>query len=238
MRMPPIAVLAGGLGTRLGAMTTATPKALIEIAGKPFVAHQLELFARRGLREAVFCIGHFGGQIEDFVGDGSRFGLTVRYSNDGETLRGTGGAILNALPWLGDEFLVTYGDSYLDISYEQVVRAFRSSHLPALMTVFCNNDRWDASNVEFKDGCIATYDKTRRSERMQHIDYGLLAMTPAAFSGWRRTSNFDLSAVLTRMAVAGELGGFETTTRFYEIGSQSGIVDLSEQLAKPSELHQ
>ncbi len=233
--MPPIAVLAGGLGTRLGAMTAAVPKALIEIAGRPFVAHQLELFARRGIREAVFCIGHFGRQIEDFVGDGSHFGLTVRYSHDGEVLRGTGGAILNALPLLGKEFLVTYGDSYLDIPYEDVVAAFRSSGLPALMTVFRNDDRWDTSNVEFEGGRVIAYEKVQRTERMHHIDYGLLAMSPGAFDGWRHTGKFDLAAVLSPMARAGQLAGFETATRFYEIGSRSGIVDLSKRLAGPSE---
>ena len=231
--MPPIAVLAGGLGTRLGEITAAIPKAMVEVAGRPYVAHQLEVFARRGLTDAVFCIGHLGEQIEDFVGDGGRFGLAVHYSRDGEALRGTGGAIRRAMPLLGDEFLVTYGDSYLDISYAEVVQAFRASHAAALMTVFRNSDRWDSSNVEFADGRVVVYDKAQRTERMQHIDYGLLAMKPAAFAGWEDVGSFDLAAVLTPMANAGRLAGFETQTRFYEIGSRSGIVDLSERLGSP-----
>jgi N-acetyl-alpha-D-muramate 1-phosphate uridylyltransferase len=230
--MPPIAVLAGGLGTRLHPMTETIPKALVEVAGKPFVAHQLALFARRGLREVVFCIGHFGEQIEAYVGDGSRFGLAVRYSHDGELLRGTGGAIRHALPLLGDEFLVTYGDSYLDISYDEVVEAFRAAGTPALMTVYRNEGRWDTSNVEFVDRRVVAYDKVHHTARMRHIDYGLLGMTRATFKGMESRSAFDLAELLSPMAAERRLAGFETTTRFYENGSAAGIADLAHYLLR------
>jgi NDP-sugar pyrophosphorylase family protein len=145
----------------------------------------------------------FGEQIEELVGDGSRFGLNVRYCHDGEKLRGTGGAIRRAMPLLGDEFLVTYGDSYLDIAYDEVVTAFRASGAPALMTVFRNADRWDNSNVEFAQGRVIAYDKVHRTPRMRHIDYGLLVLSPAAFAGWEQTEAFDLADLLTPLAVAG-----------------------------------
>lgn len=224
--LPPVAVLAGGLGTRLHPITTVIPKNLIEIAGRPYVAHQLELFVRRGISDVVFCVGHLGDQIEDYLKDGSDFGLRVRFSYDGDKLRGTGGAIVRALPMLGDTFLVTYGDSYLDIPYDEVVDAFRKSSAPALMTVFRNDNSWDKSNVEFCDGRIVVYDKKQRTDRMRHIDYGLLVMSPAAFSGWESVENFDLADLLSPMAAEGRLAGFETTTRFYETGSRSGIADL------------
>jgi NDP-sugar pyrophosphorylase family protein len=179
----------------------------------------------------VFCIGHFGEQIEELVGDGSRFGLNVRYCHDGEKLRGTGGAIRRALPLLGDEFLVTYGDSYLDIAYDEVVTGFRASGAPALMTVFRNDDRWDNSNVEFAQGRVIAYDKVHRTPRMRHIDYGLLVLSTAAFAGWEQTEAFDLADLLTPLAVAGRLAGCETAIRFYENGSLSGIADLTEHLA-------
>lgn len=228
--MPPIAVLAGGLGTRLRPVTTTIPKSLVDVAGRPFIAHQLDLFARRGIREAVFCVGHLGDQIEGYVHDGRRFGVKVRFSHDGDCLRGTGGAIQHALPLLGDEFLVTYGDSYLDIAYDRVVEAFRTSRAPALMTVFKNEDNWDKSNVEFEHDRILVYDKKNRTPRMQHIDYGLLVMSPAAFVSCGTRASFDLAELLGPMADAGSLAGFETTTRFYETGSQSGIADLTSHL--------
>jgi NDP-sugar pyrophosphorylase family protein len=229
--MPPVAVLAGGLGTRLRPITSLVPKNLILIAGRPFVAHQLELFARRGIRDVVFCVGHLGDQVEDYVKDGREFGLRVRYSRDGDKLRGTGGAIVQALPMLGQMFLVTYGDSYLDIAYDEVVDAFRVSGALALMTVFRNENSWDASNVEFSNRRIIAYDKKNRTEKMQHIDYGLLAMRSSAFSFWMSVETFDLADVLTPMASAGELAGFETGVRFYEAGSETGIADLEHVLA-------
>lgn len=230
--MPPIAVLAGGLGTRLYPVTRAIPKALIEVAGMPFIAHQLALFARRGIQEAVYCLGQFGEQIEAFVSDGSSFGVNVRYSYDGDRLLGTGGAIRRALPKLGDNFFVTYGDSYLDIPYGPVAETFRAVDMPALMTVFRNDGNWDTSNIEFLDGRIVAYSKKELTPRMRHIDYGLLMMRPDAFDGWRADEAFDLSAVLGRLVAAGRLAGFETTTRFYEVGSQRGIADLAAYLAK------
>jgi NDP-sugar pyrophosphorylase family protein len=228
--MPPIAVLAGGLGTRLYPVTKTLPKSLIEVDGVPFVAHQLKLFARRGIRRVVFCVGYLGEQIEDFVKDGSRFGVVAKFSYDGAQLRGTGGAIKHALPLLGDEFLVTYGDSYLDISYDDVVEAFRAGRAPALMTVFQNHDHWDKSNVEFGDGRVVRYNKKNRTSQMRHIDYGLLAMCPAAFAGWENTESFDLALPLGHLAAAGKLTAFEVRMRFYEVGSMSGIADLAEYL--------
>lgn len=230
--MPPVAVLAGGLGTRLHPITTVVPKNLIEIAGLPFVTHQLELFVRRGIRDVVFCVGYLGSQIEDYLKDGRDLGLNIRFSYDGDKLRGTGGAIAQALPLLGETFLVTYGDSYLDIAYDEVVDAYRESGAPALMTVFKNNNSWDKSNVEFRDGRIVVYDKKNRTAKMQHIDYGLLVMSPATFSDWRTVENFDLADLLGPMAAAGRLAGFETTTRFYETGSRSGIAELEAVLAR------
>jgi N-acetyl-alpha-D-muramate 1-phosphate uridylyltransferase len=228
--MPPIAVLAGGLGTRLRPVTTTIPKSLVEVAGAPFIAHQLELFARRGIREAVFCVGYLGEQIEDYVRDGRRFGVKVRFSHDGNQLLGTGGALRHALPLLGDEFLATYGDSYLDIAYDEVVKAFRASGAPALMTVFRNQDNWDRSNIEYRDGCVVVYDKKKRTPSMHYIDYGLMVLTPAAFSGWLNAESFDLTEPLGQLARDGHLAAFETMTRFYEAGSPSGIADLAEHL--------
>ncbi|MCB1744576.1 MAG: NTP transferase domain-containing protein, partial [Gammaproteobacteria bacterium] len=126
-----IAVLAGGLATRMRPLTETCPKALLEVAGEPFVFHQLRLFARNGLRRAVLLTGYLGEMIEDAVGDGGRFGITVDYVPDGETLLGTGGALRRALPHLPGQFFVTYGDSYLDIDYGAVADAFDPAAYPA-----------------------------------------------------------------------------------------------------------
>src|SRR3954463_8592839 len=160
--MPSLALLAGGLATRLGDLTKQMPKALLEVGGEPFIAHQLRLLRRERIARVVICAGYLAEQIQAYVGDGSRFGIRVTYSLDGPTLLGTGGALRAALDQLGSEFVVMYGDSWLDIPYAPCVDAFRARGQPALMTVFRNDGQWDTSNVWFEDGRIRLYDKRHR----------------------------------------------------------------------------
>ena len=160
--MPPLALLAGGLATRLRPHTLQVPKAMIEVAGEPFIAHQLRLMRRERVSRVVLCVGYLGEQIEAFVKDGKQFGVAVDYCYDGPTLLGTGGALRRALPHLGSEFLVMYGDSWLDNAFAPIVSVFRDSGKPALMTVFRNEGQWDVSNVQYKNGIIHRYDKIER----------------------------------------------------------------------------
>ena len=148
--MLPIAVLLGGFATRLGELTKEKPKALIKIGGTPFIDFQLNLLKKNGYKKIVFCVSYKSKQIQDYIGDGSKFGLNVQYSFDGDTQLGTGGAIQNALGLLGEEFAVIYGDSYLPIKFAQVERFFKSSSALAVMAVYKNEDKFDLSNVKFK----------------------------------------------------------------------------------------
>lgn len=223
-KMPPIAILAGGLATRLRPMTEKIPKSLLEVAGEPFIAHQLRLFRRERIDRIVLCAGFLAEQIEEFVGNGEKFGVSVTYSLDGEKLMGTGGAIRRALPMLGPEFMVTYGDSYLDIAYRPVVEAFRHARKSGLMTVFHNEGRWDTSNVEFSDGRIIDYSK-QPAPRMHHIDFGLAVLDRRAFEDTPENEPFDLASLYTTLVKRHEMAGFEVRTRFYEIGSISGLAE-------------
>jgi len=223
--MLPFALLAGGLGTRLGELTRSSPKALIPVAGEPFIAHQLRLLESKGVRKVVLCTGHRATPIQDFVGDGSRFGVHVTYSLDGPQLLGTGGALRKALPFLGESFAVLYGDSYLDTDYAAVVTAFQKSARPALMTVFRNEDRWDKSNALFKDGIVARYDKRQPTPEMAYIDYGLNFLRADTLKGRSPSEPFDIADVFTELAARGDLSGFEVTERFYEIGSPEGLAE-------------
>lgn len=225
--MLPVAILAGGLGTRLYPVTEHIPKALIEINGEPFLAHQLRLLRARGIERVVLCIGQHGERIREYAGDGARFGLAIDYSPDGPVLLGTAGALHQALPLLGDAFFVLYGDSYLPCSYSDVEQAFRAAGQPGLMTVYRNQGRWDTSNVEFAGGRILAYDKENRTARMQHIDYGLGVLTRAAFAG---PPHSDLAAVYGELLSRHQLAAFEVHERFYEIGSFEGIAELARYL--------
>ena len=221
--MPPLALLAGGLATRLGRLTKQMPKAMLEIAGEPFIAHQLRLLRRERIPRVVICAGYLAEQIQDYVGDGSRFGLPVTYRIDGPRLLGTGGALRAALGELGSELLVMYGDSWLDTAYTPVVEAFRQSGQPALMTVFRNKGQWDTSNVWFEDGRIRLYDKRERLAQMQHIDWGLGMIRSEALASQPAGQPFDLGDFYSELSRGGRLAGYEVTNRFYEIGSIEGL---------------
>jgi NDP-sugar pyrophosphorylase family protein len=228
--MLPVAILAGGLGTRLYPLTERIPKALVEIDGEPFLAHQLRLLRAHGIERAVLCIGQHGERIREYAGDGARFGLAIDYSFDGPALLGTAGAVRNALPLLGDAFFVVYGDSYLPCSYRDVAEAFGAAGQLGLMTVYRNEGRWDTSNVEFAAGRVLAYDKKDRTARMQHIDYGLGVFSRAAFEG-AHADRADLAEVYRDLLQRAELAAFEVYERFYEVGSFEGIKELSGYLA-------
>jgi NDP-sugar pyrophosphorylase family protein len=219
---PRLALLAGGLATRLRPLTSFMPKSLIQVAGEPFLAHQLRLIRTGGIREVVICCGFLGDQIEDFAGDGSAFGLSITYSHDGSAPLGTGGALFEALPLLGQRFLIMYGDSWLTEPIEPVWRSFLDSGKPALMTVFCNQNRWGASNVEFRKGAVVRYSKAYPTPAMRHIDYGLDALEAGVLAHWT-VPVFDLADVWTGLADYSMLAGYETGERFYEIGSLPGL---------------
>jgi D-sedoheptulose 7-phosphate isomerase len=226
----PVALLAGGLATRLRPLTEKIPKSLVEVNGEPFLAHQLRLLRSHGIDRVVICVGHLGGMVEEFAGDGSRFGLRVEYSFDGPTLQGTAGAIRNALPLLGSHFFAAYGDSYLECDYRDVARSFEASGKLGLMTVFRNEGQWDTSNVEYDAGRIVIYDKKQRSERMRHIDWGLGVFRDRAFDLPENAAAGDLAVVYQNLLRQGELAAYEAECRFYEIGSFSGIEELSQHL--------
>ena len=228
--MLPVAILAGGLATRLRPLTETIPKSLVEINGEPFLWHQLRLLRENGVSRVVLCLSYLGEQVRDSVGDGHDFGLHIDYSFDGSVLLGTAGALKRALPLLGETFLVLYGDSYLPIDLRAVAAAFRLSGKAGLMTVYWNEGRWDTSNVEFAGGRIVAYDKKLRTERMRHIDYGLGAFQASAFDRVPAEKPWDLAVLYQDLLQAGELAAFESTHRFYEIGSFRGIEELSSYL--------
>jgi len=229
----PVAILAGGLATRLRPITEKIPKSLVPVAGRPFLAHQLEMLHARGIRRAVLCIGYLGEMIERDFGDGRDYGIHLEYSFDGPKLLGTGGALKRALPKLGSEFFVLYGDSYLPIEYRPVAQAFHHSGQPGLMTVYCNEGLYDTSNVVFRDGAIAVYDKKLRLPEMRHIDYGLSLFKASVFDAYAADQPFDLAEVMGRLVREKHLAGYEVSERFYEIGSPAGLAELETLLSSP-----
>jgi NDP-sugar pyrophosphorylase family protein len=198
----------------------------LSVAGEPFLIHQLRLLHSQGLRRIVLCVGYLGEMIKAELGDGSSLGLQISYSFDGPTLMGTGGALKRALPKLGEQFLVIYGDSYMPVDYSAIVEAFVRSKKPALMTVFKNEGRWDASNVWFEAGEIRRYDKKLRTAEMRHIDYGIAVLSAEVFASFPDHPSFDLADVYARLVSEKQMAAYEVKQRFYEIGSPEGLAEL------------
>jgi N-acetyl-alpha-D-muramate 1-phosphate uridylyltransferase len=225
-----VAILAGGLATRMRPLTEHIPKALLDVAGKPFIEHQLANLASQGVQDVVLCVGYLGDMLQAHVGDGSRFGLRVQYSPDGPVLLGTGGALRLAAQrfpeTLASAFFVLYGDSFLPIAYAPVQAAFAASKKPALMTVLANADRWDGSNVLWQNGALQRYSKSARTADMQHIDYGL-GLLKTQLLHEQRAEKFDLAGLYETLSAQGDLDGFEVFERFYEIGSPQGLADTN-----------
>lgn len=227
-------ILAGGLATRMRPLTERIPKALIPVAGRPFIDHQLGWLAGHGVTDVVLSVGYKGDAIRSYTeqGDGRPHGLRVRVVDEGERLRGTAGALRLALAEgaLEESFLVTYGDSFLPIDFAAVFGAFQASGKPALMTVFRNHGRWDTSNVIFDGRQVTLYDKQRRTRPaadFAFIDYGLLALARRLVADEiPAEGNADLAPLLHALSVRGELAGLEVSQRFYEIGSPEGLEDF------------
>jgi NDP-sugar pyrophosphorylase family protein len=231
-QLPPICILAGGLGTRLGAVVADTPKPLLEVAGEPFLVHQLRLLAGHGARRVVLCIGYLGEQIVERIGS-ERFGIEIDYSHDGPVPIGTLGAIRQAAPLLGPRFLVLYGDTYLRIDYQAAAAAWAASGKPAMMAVLRNEGRWDRSNAIFDGELVAAYDKRSPEPAMEWIDYGLGGLVASALESVEPEVS-DLSDLHHELAATGELFGFRATERFYEIGTASGFEETERFLERLS----
>ena len=228
--MPPLAILAGGLATRMRPLTNQMPKSMIHVHGHPFLSYQLKLARKNGINKIVMCVGFKGEQIEDYFGTGDKFNLKIQYSYDGKKLLGTGGAIKKALPFLGPSFFVMYGDSYLNANYQSIYDYFleskfsgRSESIFGLMTVYKNNNQYDNSNIEFRKGLIKKYDKIVRGKNMQYIDWGLSILTDKAFGLMGNKNKFKLDEIFSKLIETKQIVGFEIKKRFYEIGSFKGL---------------
>lgn len=221
--MLPVAILAGGLGTRLKPITEKIPKALVDVAGKPFIFHQLKYLSNQGVKKVVLCLGYMGEKIQREIEKNYFNNLQIEYSYDGNLLLGTGGAIKKAIPLLGDFFYVQYGDSFLPINYKSIEHFYFKVNKPALMTVLKNDNKWDKSNVLFDNNYIREYNKREFNPNMNFIDYGLSILSKSLFDNFGDNKSFDLADLYYQLSIVGDLAGFEVNQRFYEIGSHKGL---------------
>ena len=219
-----VVILAGGLATRLGELTRKQPKSLIRILGKPFLEYQLDLLKKNGIRDIVLCIGHLGEQIEDYFGDGRRFGVNIKYSRE-EQLLGTAGALKKAETLLDEVFFTLYGDSYLFLDFKAALSYFLSHDKLALMSVYKNFNRYEPSNVVVEGNMVKKYSKKEKTPDMVYIEYGANIFRKEVLDLIPR-SPYTLEQLFPQLIERGELLAYEVDKRFYEIGSPQGLKDF------------
>jgi N-acetyl-alpha-D-muramate 1-phosphate uridylyltransferase len=227
-------ILAGGLATRMRPKTLTIPKAMLEVAGRPFIDWQLEKLVACGFDNAVLCVAFLADQIRDHVGDGSRFGIRVRYVDEGPTLLGTAGALRCALELLNPTFLVTYGDSYLPFDYAEPLRRLDAyvggQSIDGVMSVYRNAGQWDASNVRTDGTWVLAYEKGTRDPSFDCIDYGALALRRDVVAALPEKVSSDLAVLQRDLAAARRLLATMASVRFFEIGSPDGLLELDRHL--------
>jgi len=225
-------ILAGGFASRLGLLTENVPKSMLRIKDRPFLEYQIELLQKKNVDEIILCIGHLGEQIEAHFGNGEKFGVPIKYSYENGELLGTCGALRNALFLLEDEFFVLYGDSYLDTDYAHIYNYFLKIGLPALLTVYKNENKWDRSNVVFQQGMVEAYDKRAQIPGMEFIDYGLAMLSKKIIAAIPEDTLCDLTELYKDLAQKNRLAGYEVFRRFYEVGSVQGLRDFENFIEK------
>lgn len=226
-----VVVLMGGLGTRLKEFTKECPKSLVNVNGKPFFEYSLDLMIKAGFKKFLFLIGYKAEMIEDYFGDGSRYGIKIDYCYDGKELLGTGGAVRRALDLIEEDFLLMYGDSFMDINYEECVYRYfkgKESGRRAIMTVLKNNNMFDKSNVIMKDGKIVLYDKVNMTPEMEYIDYGVCMYERSLFEPYEKGEKFDLAKIQNELSIEGKMEACEVTKRFYEIGNPDSLKEFTD----------
>jgi len=227
-----VVILAGGLATRLRPITEKVPKSMVQINGKPFLEYQIELLKKNNLTDILLCTGYLGSQIKDYFGDGESWGVKLNYSEEKESLLGTGGALKKAENLLEDEFFVMYGDSYLILDYQEIAAYFHNFDKQGLMVVYKNYNKFDKSNLIVGNGLVKLYDKRGLNPEMVYIDEGVSILKKDTLRDFPSYTPFPLDKIFQRLISKEELLAFETKQRFYEIGSRQGLDDFKKLILK------
>lgn len=227
-----VAILAGGMGTRLRPMTEKIPKPMVEAAGKPFLEHEISLLKQGGILDYVLCVGYRGEQVEEYFGDGRRWGVRVRYSYDGEELMGAAGALKRAEPLLHDRFFVTYGDAYLRADYRRMMAAFVASGSLAMMAVLHNKNRYGNSDLDVRAGRVVRYDKKAGGKGLEWVNFGVSAMRKRALDFIPKGRACGEEEFYGKLIERGELRAYPVRNRFYEIGTPKSLAEFERFFAR------
>jgi NDP-sugar pyrophosphorylase family protein len=224
-------ILAGGLGTRLGSITQQVPKPMVPVAGKPYLEHQITLLAQQRIAEIVLLTGYLGEQIENYFGNGSRWGVSIRYSREAMPL-GTGGALREARSLLASQFLLIYGDSYLPLDYGDVLQRLADAGVCGVMVVYDNafGDTSVHNNVAIRDAQVSRYDKTSANNpELRYVEAGVLAFERRLVDRIPSQGVVSLEQEVFPLLIAeSQMAAYVTTQRFYDIGTPDRLRAIEE----------
>lgn len=218
-------ILAAGRGERMRPLTDNTPKPLLEVGGKPLIVWHIENLARAGIRELVINHAHLGQQIESFLGDGSRYGVSIHYSPEAEALE-TAGGIANALPLLGsDPFLVVNGDVFCDFDYALLCNKAMKPDQRITYLVLVDNPPHHPAGDFFLDDSIV---RAHGTPLLTFSGIGLYH--PQLFSAIPRGTKAKLAPLLRDAMDCGTVGGMHFHGRWVDVGTPQRLAELDKEI--------
>jgi len=224
-------ILAAGRGERMRPLTDRTPKPLLEVGGKPLIVWHLERLAKAGLREVVINHAHLGAQIEAALGDGARWGLSIRFSPEPEGALETAGGIANALPLLGDDapFLVVNGDIWCDWDVAQAVTLPPAKNLAHLVLV-PNPPHHARGDFLLADGEVRADIQSPAGNEQVCTFSGIGIYRPQLFAEIRRGQPAKLAPLLRAAMEAGRVSGELHCGRWVDVGTPQRLAELDAEL--------
>jgi D-glycero-D-manno-heptose 1,7-bisphosphate phosphatase len=226
MKIKQAVILAGGQGTRLRPLTFDTPKPLIKINGIPFLEYLLTLLKENGIKEVVILVGYLGEMVENYFGDGRKFGLKLKYSYAPVEYE-TGSRLVKAMNLLDERFLLLYCDNYWPLNLKLLIKYYEKKGKDALVTVYANKDNYTKNNMLVdKDGVVAIYDKTRKTTGLNGVDIGFFIFKKKLFKNLP-VNNFSFEKVLLQRLVKNrQLSGFLSLHKYYGLSNLERIPDI------------
>ncbi len=216
-----IVILCGGYGKRLKKISKKQPKALIKIKKKPFLYWVLKNLEKKGLKKVVLCTGYKSKEIEEFISKNrKKFKFSIDISSENpKKLLGTGGAVKKIYKKLENYFYLMYGDTFLHLNLGKIVKAYKNSNKPILMTIIKNFDKRHKNNISLKKQHLI-YDKNSK-EKMEYLDYGIMIFKKKIFKTVNKKS-FDLSELLKSQSIKKNISYYIKRKTFFEIGDPKG----------------
>lgn len=215
-----VVILAWGLWTRLRPITETIPKPMVEVDGRPYLEHQINMIKNYGFTQFLLLVGYLWNQIEEYFGNGEKFWISIEYNYEKELL-GTGGALKLAEEKLEEKFLLIYGDSYLDYDYHKLIKFGEEWWYTLTLTAYDNQEDTNVlNNLEVRNGKVLQYKKWIKDSSLNLVEAGVLYVRKSILNELPKNTIISLEeGVFPALIEKGALWAYSVTTRFYDIGT-------------------